>query len=58
MSKIEIAWLCDHNRCEGCHPQPDNKCVTCGHSINATTMDDSEPVYICGSMNECTYEEE
>lgn len=38
--------------------EPENKCVTCGHSINATTMDDSEPVYICGSMNGCTYEEE
>ena len=38
--------------------KPKNKCANCGHSINATTLDDSKQVYICGSMNGCIYEEE
>lgn len=38
--------------------EPESKCANCGHSINATTLDDFEQVYICGSMNGCIYEEE
>ena len=38
--------------------EPESKCANCGHGINATTLDDSKQVYICGSMNGCIYEEE
>lgn len=34
MSEIKIAWLCDHNRCEDCHPWPDNKLEVCRHTFD------------------------
>ena len=37
--------------------EPENKCVTCGRSVHASILDNSKQVYICGSMNGCTYEE-
>lgn len=36
----------------------ESKCANCGRGIYATTLDDSKPVYICGSTYGCIYEEE
>lgn len=38
--------------------EPESKCANCGRGIYATTLDDSKPVYICGSTYGCIYEEE